>query len=90
MNNSIKQCLYYIKEDMKANGSIGIDYPVRWFIGEENARVKLYLIVYRIYEYLTNTRNPILKIFTPPSTFGINGRVLNMAFFYILTPLDMD
>lgn len=66
MNNSIKKCLYYIKEDLKANGSIGVDYPVRWFLGEENARVKLYLLVFRVLEYLMNTHNPIAKIFTPP------------------------
>ena len=55
MNNSITETFKYIKEDIKANGGIGIDWPLRWIIGEENARVKLYLIVLRILELTKNS-----------------------------------
>lgn len=61
MNNSIKNLFFYIKEDINANGKIGMNFPLRWFLGEENARVKLYLIVFRILEYLTNAgKSPLI------------------------------
>lgn len=65
MNNSIKKLLLYIKEDIKANGKIGLDYPIRWVLGEENARIKLYLVVFRVLEYLMNTSNPLTKLWYP-------------------------
>lgn len=53
----LKFCLH---EDMKVMGGVDISVVFRWIIGEENARMKLYILVLRCLEYYTNVKIPII------------------------------
>lgn len=66
MNNKIKNrkdLQYFLKEDFKHMGGAHSFMLFRWIVGEENARMKLYLWVLRHLEFYTNVKVPIIGIF---------------------------
>lgn len=52
---------FFLKEDFKQmGGGIDLEWLFRWIVGEENARMRLYLWVLRHLEYYSNVRIPII------------------------------
>lgn len=64
--NNLSALALFIKKDMARMG--GYINPVRWLMGEDNSRMKWYLIVLRISEYFCNARkrNVFSKIIYTP------------------------
>ena len=54
--DSIKMLRLYLCEDMKRMGGGLFINPLRWLMGEDCSRMKLYLYVLRLLEYLTKKR----------------------------------
>ena len=57
-----KDLRFYLKEDFKHMGGASSIWFIRWLVGEENARMKLYLWVLRHLEYYTNVNIPVIGV----------------------------
>lgn len=57
--NSRKDLKFFLEEDFKSMGGAGMT-PLRWLMGEENARMKLYIWVLRHLEFYTNVNIPVV------------------------------
>lgn len=55
--DSIMMLRLYFREDMNCLGGNKFINPFRWLMGEERSRMKLYIYVLRILEYVINKRN---------------------------------
>lgn len=55
--NSLRLLFKYLSEDFKASNSKWFINPVRWFLGEDGARMQGYIYVLRILEYFCNKYN---------------------------------
>lgn len=63
-----KDLILFISNDMKRMGGGIFVNPLRWIIGEDNARMRVYLIVLRLCEYFCNVRshNIITRVLATP------------------------
>ena len=55
-----KDLSFFLQEDYKHMGGVNYTWPLRWLVGEEHARMILYIWVLRHLEYYTNVRIPVI------------------------------
>ena len=58
-----KDLRLFLNEDFKHMGGVNYTWPIRWILGEENARMILYIWVLRHLEYYSNAKIPVVGVF---------------------------